>query len=210
MNQQKIRVIRLYGTLGARFGRVHRLAVSNASEAVRALCILIPGFEAFLMESKDRGLTYSLFLGRDNIGHDRLNAPCGASDIRIAPVLIGSKRSGGLQTIIGVALVVAASYFSGGMFAAGGSSTLIGTTGTTGWTMATQMGIALAMGGVMQMMSPQLKGLGAMDRPDNRASYSFNGAVNTSAQGNPVGLLYGQLTVGSSVISAGIYAQDQL
>ncbi|MCO7576088.1 MULTISPECIES: tail assembly protein [Pseudomonas chlororaphis group] len=209
MNQQKIRVIRLYGTLGARFGRVHRLAVSNASEAVRALCILIPGFEAFLMESKDRGLTYSLFLGRDNIGHDRLNAPCGASDIRIAPVLIGSKRSGGLQTIIGVALVVAASYFSGGTFAAGGT-TLIGTTGTTGWTMAAQMGIALAMGGVMQMMSPQLKGLGAMDRPDNRASYSFNGAVNTSAQGNPVGLLYGQLTVGSSVISAGIYAQDQL
>lgn len=209
MNQQKIRVIRLYGTLGARFGRVHRLAVSNASEAVRALCILIPGFEAFLMESKDRGLTYSLFLGRDNIGHDRLNAPCGASDIRIAPVLIGSKRSGGLQTIIGVALVVAASYFSGGTFAAGGT-TLIGGTGTTGWTMAAQMGIALAMGGVMQMMSPQLKGLGAMDRPDNRASYSFNGAVNTSVQGNPVGLLYGQLTVGSSVISAGIYAQDQL
>ncbi|WP_236183722.1 tail assembly protein [Pseudomonas protegens] len=209
MNQQKIRVIRLYGTLGARFGRVHRLAVSNASEAVRALCILMPGFEAFLMESKDRGLTYSLFLGRDNIGHDRLNAPCGASDIRIAPVLIGSKRSGGLQTIIGVALVVAASYFSGGTFAAGGT-TLIGGTGTTGWTMAAQMGIALAMGGVMQMMSPQLKGLGAMDRPDNRASYSFNGAVNTSAQGNPVGLLYGQLTVGSSVISAGIYAQDQL
>lgn len=209
MNQQKIRVIRLYGTLGARFGRVHRLAVSNASEAVRALCILIPGFEAFLMESKDRGLTYSLFLGRDNIGHDRLNAPCGASDIRIAPVLIGSKRSGGLQTIIGVALVVAASYFSGGTFAAGGT-TLIGGTGTTGWTMAAQMGIALAMGGVMQMMSPQLKGLGAMDRPDNRASYSFNGAVNTSAQGNPVGLLYGQLTVGSSVISAGIYAQGQL
>ncbi|MDP9501853.1 tail assembly protein [Pseudomonas protegens] len=209
MNQQKIRVIRLYGTLGARFGRVHRLAVSNASEAVRALCILIPGFEAFLMESKDRGLTYSLFLGRDNIGHDRLNAPCGASDIRIVPVLIGSKRSGGLQTIIGVALVVAASYFSGGTFAAGGT-TLIGTTGTTGWTLAAQMGIALAMGGVMQMMSPQLKGLGAMDRPDNRASYSFNGAVNTSAQGNPVGLLYGQLTVGSSVISAGIYAQDQL
>ena len=210
MNQQKIRVIRLYGTLGARFGRVHRLAVSNASEAVRALCILIPGFEAFLMGSKDRGLTYSLFLGRDNIGHDRLNAPSGSSDIRIAPVVIGSKRSGGLQTIVGVALVVAASYFSGGMFAAGGSSALIGGSSTTGWTIAANIGISMAMGGVMQMMSPQLKGLGAMDRPDNRASYSFNGAVNTSAQGNPVGLLYGQLTVGSSVISAGIYAQDQL
>ncbi|MBC2655142.1 tail assembly protein [Pseudomonas sp. MSSRFD41] len=210
MNQQKVRVVRLYGSLGARFGRVHRLAVGSAAEAIRALCVLVPGFEAFLMASKDRGVTYSLFLGRDNLGQDRLHAPCGNSDIRIAPLLIGSKRSGGLQTIIGVALVVAASYFSGGIAAAGGSSTLIGTTGTTGWTFAASMGISLAMGGVMQMMSPQLKGLGAMDRPDNRANYSFNGPVNTTAQGNPVGLLYGQLIVGSSVISAGIYAQDQL
>lgn len=59
-------------------------------------------------------------------------------------------------------------------------------------------------------MSPMAKGLGTMDRPENRASYSFNGPVNTSIQGSPVGLLYGQLTVGSAVISAGIYAQDQL
>ena len=68
----------------------------------------------------------------------------------------------------------------------------------------------MAAGGVMQMLTPQAKGLGAQDSPANRASYSFNGPVNTSAQGNPVGLLYGQLVVGSAVISAGIYAQDQL
>ncbi|WMN18990.1 tail assembly protein [Pseudomonas piscis] len=211
MNQQKVRVVRLYGSLGTRFGRVHRLAVGSAAEAIRALCVLVPGFEAFLMESKDRGVTYSLFLGRDNLGQDRLHAPCGNSDIRIAPLLIGSKRSGGLQTIIGVALVVAASYFTGGMAATGSTASgLIGTGASSGWTFAASMGISLAMGGVMQMMSPQLKGLGAMDRPDNRANYSFNGPVNTTAQGNPVGLLYGQLIVGSSVISAGIYAQDQL
>ena len=115
MNQQKLRTIRLYGTLGASFGRVHRLAVSNAAEAIHALCILIPGFERFLMESKDRGLTYSVFLGRDNIGHDRLKAPSGRTDIRIAPVVIGSKRAGSLQTIIGVVLIVAATFFTGGI-----------------------------------------------------------------------------------------------
>lgn len=68
----------------------------------------------------------------------------------------------------------------------------------------------MAMGGVMQMLSPPPKGLGAQDSPNNRPSYSFNGPVNTNAQGNPVGLLYGELVVGSAVISAGIYAQDQL
>ncbi|KRP46394.1 Phage-related protein, tail component [Pseudomonas libanensis] len=210
MHHEKVRTVRLYGSLGASFGRVHRLAVRNASEAIHALCILVPGFERFLMESKDRGVTYSIFLGRDNIGQDRLNAPSGTSDIRIAPVLMGSKRAGSMQTIIGVALIVAASYFSGGLAASGGSSTLIGASSTTGWTFAASMGISMAMGGVMQLMSPMPKGLSTMDRPDNRSSYSFNGPVNTSIQGGPVGLLYGELTVGSAVVSAGIYAQDQL
>ena len=209
MHHEKVRTVRLYGSLGASFGRVHRLAVSNASEAIHALCILVPGFERFLMESKDRGVTYSIFLGRDNIGQDRLKAPPGAADIRIAPVLMGSKRAGSMQTIIGVALIVAASYFSGGL-ASGSSSALIGASSTTGWTFAASMGISMAMGGVAQLMSPMAKGLGTMDRPENRASYSFNGPVNTSIQGSPVGLLYGQLTVGCAVISAGIYAQDQL
>lgn len=209
MHHEKVRTVRLYGSLGASFGRVHRLAVSNAPEAIHALCILVPGFERFLMESKDRGVTYSIFLGRDNIGQDRLKAPPGAADIRIAPVLMGSKRAGSMQTIIGVALIVAASYFSGGL-ASGSSSALIGASSTTGWTFAASMGISMAMGGVAQLMSPMAKGLGTMDRPENRASYSFNGPVNTSIQGSPVGLLYGQLTVGSAVISAGIYAQDQL
>ena len=210
MHHEKVRTVRLYGSLGASFGRVHRLAVRNASEAIHALCILVPGFERFLMESKDRGVTYSIFLGRDNIGQDRLNAPSGTSDIRIAPVLMGSTRAGSMQTIIGVALIVAASYFSGGLAASGSSSTLIGASSTTGWTFAASMGISMAMGGVMQLMSPMPKGLSTMDRPDNRSSYSFNGPVNTSIQGGPVGLLYGELTVGSAVVSAGIYAQDQL
>lgn len=218
MQHEKIRTVRLYGTLGARFGRVHQLAVNSVAEAVRALGILIPCFEEYLMASKDNGVAYSIFLGKQNIGNKQLMAPPGSTDIRIAPVLVGSKRAGSLQTIVGVALIVAASYFSGGAAAgsgAGASGAAAGTgtaaaAGMSNWSMVSSMGIAMAMGGVMQLMSPQAKGLGAIDSPQNRSSYSFNGPVNTSAQGNPVGLLYGQLIVGSSVISAGIYAQDQL
>ena len=200
MANEKIRTVRLYGVLGARFGRLHRLAVNSTSEAVRALSIMIPGFERFLMESKDRGLTFSVFMGKENIGHDRLKSPIGDDDIRIAPIVIGSKRAGSLQTIMGAALIVVGLIITGGSFGTGapfGSSLIM-------------MGASMMMGGVIQMLSPQAKGLGAQDSPANRASYSFNGPVNTSAQGNPVGLLYGQAIVGSSVISAGIYAQDQL
>jgi predicted phage tail protein len=33
--------------------------------------------------------------------------------------------------------------------------------------------------------------------------------VNLTAQGNPVPLLYGELIIGSSTISAGVYSEDQ-
>lgn len=65
-------------------------------------------------------------------------------------------------------------------------------------------------GGVIQMLSPQQKGISAKDNPDNGASYNFNGPVNTSAQGNPVPLLYGRMICGSAVISAGILADDKV
>jgi len=41
---EKLRTIRLYGPLGTRFGREFRLAVDSPAEAVRALCVLLPGF----------------------------------------------------------------------------------------------------------------------------------------------------------------------
>lgn len=198
---EKIRTIRLYGKLGARFGRVHRLAVSSAAEAVRALCVLLPGFHQELIGSRQSGVAYAVFLGRQNIGEAELHYPPGRDEIRIAPVLAGSKRGGLLQTILGAALVMVAAFYSGGIGAAFASNGLGG--------VAASMGASMMLGGVAQMLSPQSQGLSARDSPDNGASYNFNGPVNTSAQGNPVPLLYGRMVVGSAVISAGIYAEDQ-
>ncbi len=198
---EKVRTIRLYGYLGTRFGRIHRLAVANAAEAIRALSVMVPGFDAEMIASKIRGVRYAVFLGRQNIGKDDLVLPPGRDDIRIAPVLQGAKRGGLFQTLLGVALIAAATIFAGGVGAAFTSKGLVGATA--------MLGASMALGGIVQMLSPQPGGLSASDRPENKPSYGFNGPVNTSAQGNPVPLLYGRLTVGSSVISAGIYAEDQ-
>ena len=65
-------------------------------------------------------------------------------------------------------------------------------------------------GGVVQLLSPQQRSLSTKDRPENGASYNFNGPVNTSAQGGPVPLLYGRMIIGSATISAGIYSEDQV
>lgn len=48
----RLTTIRLYGALGARFGRVHKLAVQTSAEAVKALCINFDGLEQYLYDAK--------------------------------------------------------------------------------------------------------------------------------------------------------------
>lgn len=64
----RLTTIRLYGALGARFGRVHKLAVQTSAEAVKALCINLDGLESYLMNAKKNGMTFAVFRGKRNIG----------------------------------------------------------------------------------------------------------------------------------------------
>lgn len=197
--ESTLRTIRLYGVLGATFGRVHHMAVETPREAIRALCVVIPGFERFLNTSRKRGLTYAVFSGRQNLAVEELEADHSKSEIRIAPVIMGSKRAGALQTILGAVLVVvgvAIGYFTGG------------TLSTMGYGVA-KFGAAMMLGGVVQMLSPQTPGLSSKQDADNQASYAFGSPTNTAAQGYPVPLLYGQRRIGGAIISAGIYVEAQ-
>ncbi len=195
--------IRLYGVLGKTFGKAHRRMVSSASEAIRALCITIPGFEKFLNNSRKRGLTYSVFIGGENVGKDDFEFAHIGKEIRISPVIIGSKRAGVLQTILGAVLVVVGAI---GAFTPWGEA--VGG-GTWGGPMM-QMGAAMMMGGVIQMLSPQTPGIASKQDAENQASYAFGSPTNTAAQGYPVPLCYGQRRIGGAIISAGIYVEDKM
>ncbi|MCM7391767.1 tail assembly protein [Enterobacter bugandensis] len=194
----RLTTIRLYGVLGARFGRVHRLAVQTSAEAVKALCINLDGLENYLLNAKKNGMTFAVFRGRRNIGADDFKNLAGSTDIRIAPVMEGAKKAGLFQTILGAVMVVAGIVVTGMTF---GSAGVIG----AGMVSA---GIGMMAGGIYQMLSPQPKGLQGRDDPDNKPSYAFGGSVNTLAMGNPVALLYGEREIGGAIISAGIVAED--
>ncbi|QCT21741.1 tail assembly protein [Jejubacter calystegiae] len=200
LTYEPMRTIRLYGVLGTTFGREHRLAVASPREAIRALCVIIPGFERFLNTSKQRGLTYAVFSGRRNLVQDELEMDRSDQDIRIAPVIIGSKRAGLLQTILGAVIVAAAVMM--GPAGAG----VIGSASAWGIGFS---GASMMVGGVVQMLSPQTTGLASKQDPDNRASYAFGSVTNTAAQGYPVGCLYGRRRIGGAIISAGIYVEDE-
>ncbi|MFX1095056.1 tail assembly protein [Escherichia coli] len=194
----RLTTIRLYGALGARFGRVHKLAVQTSAEAVKALCINFDGLEQYLYNARKNGMTFAVFRGKRNIGLNDYKNLGGSNDIRIAPIMEGAKKAGIFQTILGAVMVVAGIVVTGMTF---GSAGVIG----AGMVSA---GIGMMAGGVYQMLSPQPKGLHGRDDPDNKPSYAFGGAVNTIAMGNPVPVLYGEREIGGAIISAGIVAED--
>lgn len=196
----RLTTIRLYGALGARFGRVHKLAVQTSAEAVKALCINFDGLEDYLLNAKKNGMVFAVFRGKRNIGFQDFKVLGGDSDIRIAPVMEGAKKAGLFQTILGAVMVVAG-VITGVMTGWTG----VGLTFGAGLIMS---GASMMAGGIYQMLSPQPKGLQGRDDPDNRPSYAFGGAVNTLAMGNPVALLYGEREIGGGIISAGIVAED--
>jgi predicted phage tail protein len=72
------------------------------------------------------------------------------------------------------------------------------------------VGASLILGGVAQLLTPvprAPKGPGSSSKDtdeDPRKSYSFSGIQNTSRQGVPVPIVYGETVIGAVTISAGI------
>lgn len=188
--QPLVVLVMLYGVLGARFGRVHHLAVASGAEAIHALCVKIPGFKRFLRFSEERGLNYAIFRGKKNLSESEIGMRQETVEpIRIAPIVIGSKGGGLFATIAGLALVV------------------IGAVTQQYYLVAA--GAGLMIGGIAMSMSPSPAGILDKEGDGNRPSYAFGGAVTTMAQGRCKPLLYGERDIGGALISAGIFSEDQ-
>lgn len=188
--------ILFYGDL-QRFGKRFSLAVNTAGEAIRALIVQLPSLRKQLQQGH-----YQLRIsGRDatvdNL-HQRINEPlANGAIIHLVPRITGAK-SGFFNVILGAALVglsflspitaVASGSLASGLFAAG---------------------IGMAIGGVASMLTPIPKG-GDLNSADNgKANSYFSNLDNAVAQGNPVPLVYGEILVGSRVISQEISVWDE-
>jgi predicted phage tail protein len=142
---------------------VHYAALDSHSpaEAIKYLRANFKGIDAYLMGAKARGIGFAVFAGKKNLTRDELDQPVGRDAIRIAPILIGNKRGGLLNIILGVVLVVVGVYLRDPQLIAEGA--------------------VMIVGGVIQMLSPLPKGLNSKDSPGNTPSYAFNGPINTEA-----------------------------
>ena len=105
--------------------------------------------------------------------------------IRFLPIFTGAGGNGVFQTIAGVALIVVGAIVSIWCAPVGGA--------------IMSAGVGLLISGIVTMMINNSE-----DDEDSESNYYFNGAVNTTKQGNPVPLVFGRCRVGSAVISSGI------
>lgn len=201
------RNIILHGELAERFGKSFALSVKTAHEAVRALAIQIPGFGQAVhdgawhvvrtkpnSDDPDAGTS----LDEDMLDSFQL----GRGDLHIMPVVAGSKRSGLLKIILGVALIGGA--FIGAAFGGGLAAPLAasGAMHSITWGNVAMIGLAVAAAGVSEMMAPD------EETEKKEESYLFSGPQNTYAEGAPVPLVYGEVYTGGVLISIGMDVED--
>lgn len=196
-----IKTIKLSGSLGRRFGVFHKFAVDSFPEAIRALSSQVEGFKDYMQSEIGSRMKYAIFVDGVNVGEHNYKAwKCG-KEIRILPIPTGSKSGGLFQVVLG-AVIMAAAFFTGGA-----SLAAMGSLASS----AFMMGGSMVLSGVMQMISPQQGGpMMEMQSAENKPSYAFGGAVNTTAAGYPIPLPYGERTVGGAIWSAGSYAEDKV
>lgn len=189
MNSQPMTTILLSGSLAQKFGRRHEKAIDSGQtrEVFSALQHTVEGWTEEIMRMSRAGIRFAIFRNRVNVGEKEFTLG-GTREIRIVPIIAGSKNGGIFQVVLGVALIVV------GVFT-GGSTTALG--------------ISMVLGGVAQLLTPTPKTPNQQEQAttENKPSYIFNGAFNSTQQGLPVPVIYGQMLVGSTVVAVGTWSE---
>jgi predicted phage tail protein len=185
----------LEGALGKEFGREWSLEATSVPEALRIIDANKPGLFAWVRNSLKAFPYYKVVCeyadGRkEELDNDTLWVERKPQTVYVVPVIEGA--SSGVRFVIGAVLA----YVGYSM----------------GWTgigaVVGNIGVSMMLGSVVEALTPKPQNNDPAQRKD-KTSYYFDGPVNTSVQGVPVPLIYGQIRAGSHAISASLTI-DQL
>lgn len=192
---EAVKKIYLHGALGQQFGDCIELAVTTPLEAVRALCLMVKGFR-----NEFEKYDYKIVKGALKRGwcltEETLSMNL-SDEVHFIPAIAGSGGKKGLgQLIVGILIV--------GLAFSGVGAGLAGFLGTTVGKLKL-IGAVLAIGGLAKMnaKTPQFA-MSSMEPAETRPSFVFQGATNTTEQGNVIPLVYGRIRVGSQVVAQGM------
>ena len=189
-----LKKIKVYGTLRKFLGQAEfEVDLNTPREAISFLVCNFKGIEKHMAEQ-----IYTIQVGTKVITEDLLNLNT-KDDIKIIPLVHGNL----FQILLGAGALIAKSAIPAKIL----GSTLLSTVVTT--TLAT-IGTSMVVDGVTSMLTPQqnnqsvASGQDSLDPAALASNYSFTGLTNISNAGVPVNLVYGEILVGSIVVSNGV------
>tara|TARA_R110001632_G_scaffold109323_3_gene219513 strand:+ start:3408 stop:3983 length:576 start_codon:yes stop_codon:yes gene_type:complete len=184
----------IHGVLGKIYGNRHKLKVRRMSEIIPAINANNPGFKDTILSCFKSNIDYCFVDPKEP--NKRYKRPeeilqkQPPKEIHIVPSIVGA----GAIALIGGGLLLA------------GAGALVG--GAVGGFLVS-LGISLALQGVAMLLFPtddpqQQKTESKIDT----SSYIFSNRANNAVQGFPVPLVYGEIRVGSNIISTNIVSED--
>ena len=176
----------LYGQMRKDYGEYFDVEAKTPREAVTALAYQCPKYKKYFTENN-----WHIILGEqeNEISKDELDIGLGKyQEVHLIPEIMGEGKWG--TAIVGAIITVI------GVFVPGAQA-------------LTAVGVGMLVGGIISATTKIPGGKETRtEEQDKRASFLFTGAVNTSTQGVPIPRGYGRLLIGSSVISASVYAEE--
>ena len=213
-----LRTVKVYGHLAEHCGQsVFEALVRVPADAIKFLLCNFPELRSLMRDGY-----YKVAIGKYDLQladqPEQLHYPMAADDVvRVIPVVSGAGGRGLGSILLGAALIgVAVASGGAGLFAGGATGFGVTASGgvaaaTTGAKLAVvagNLGLALTLGGIAQMITPvpKLPELGG----EGQGGFAFSGAQNTSQEGVPVPVVYGEMIVGSVVLSTKLVADLQV
>jgi len=193
-----LRKVKLYGELAKFVG--HKEFEVKAETVGKAISFLIhnfPGIESYMSPKY-----YQVKVGNYDIDKEEIHYPVGKQDIHFIPVISGAGR--GLGKILLGAVLIGIAVASGGTGLSLGAGGVFGFTGGSLAAIGGNIGIALVLSGVSEMLFPVPQPQKFSSEEDPQLSFNFAGVQNTSRAGTPVPIVYGEIITGSVVISAAV------
>lgn len=201
-----LRTVKVYGHLAEHCGQsVFEALVRVPADAIKFLLCNFPELRSLMRDGY-----YKVAVGKYDLQladqPDQLHYPLAADDVvKVIPVVSGAGGRGLGAALLGAALIGTA-IFTGGATLGLTGFTAAGTgLGFTAAAAAGNIGLALTLGGIATMLTP------VPDQPDfegadGRGGFAFSGLENVSQEGIPVPVVYGEVIVGSVVLSTGLKA----
>ena len=211
-----LRTVKVYGHLAEHCGQsVFEALVRVPADAIKFLLCNFPELRSLMRDGY-----YKVAVGKYDLQladqPEQLHYPLADADVvKVIPVVSGAGGRGMGQILLGAALIGAAILAPGaGMVGLSFGKTGVATSmlaapgfaaASTAAVVAGNIGLALTLSGIATMLTPVPR-QPDFGEADPSGGFAFSGLQNVSQEGIPVPVVYGEMIVGSVVLSTGLIA----